>query len=111
MVDQLARLHADKPRLAIIGAGLSGLMLARQLASCASCDLFEKSRGLGGRLATRYTDDYQFDHGAPDFTATSAAFRAFVRTLEQAGVVAPWQATCVQFQWGRQAPASDADRI
>ncbi|MEL6721810.1 MAG: NAD(P)-binding protein [Pseudomonadota bacterium] len=91
----------DQPRLAIIGAGLSGLTLARRLMSCAHYDLFEKSRGLGGRLATRYADDYQFDHGAPGFTATSAAFQDFVHMLEQAGVVAPWQTTDVELQAGK----------
>ena len=54
-------MQKKQPCLAIIGAGLSGLMLARQLTPWATCELFEKSRGLGGRLATRYTNDYQFD--------------------------------------------------
>ncbi len=94
-------LYTDKPRLAIIGAGLSGLLLARQLSADAHCELFEKSRGLGGRLATRYADEYQFDHGAPGFVATSAAFQAFVQTLEQAGVVAPWWVTQAQLQPGK----------
>ncbi len=94
-------MQTERPQIAIIGAGLSGLILARQLTPCAQCELFEKSRGLGGRLATRYAGDYQFDHGAPDFTATSGAFQAFVRTLEQAGVVTPWQAVRVRLQPGR----------
>jgi predicted NAD/FAD-dependent oxidoreductase len=94
-------MYTNKPRLAIIGAGLSGLLLARQLSADADCELFEKSRGLGGRLATRYADDYQFDHGAPGFIATSAAFQAFVQTLEQAGVVAPWRTTQTQLQLGK----------
>ena len=53
-------------RVAIIGAGLAGLAAARPLVD-AGCDVvvFEKSRGLGGRLATRRTDLGPIDHGAP----------------------------------------------
>lgn len=39
-------------RIAIIGAGLSGLVLARQLASNADITVFEKARGVGGRMST-----------------------------------------------------------
>jgi renalase len=55
-----------KIRVAIVGAGLAGLTAARRLAD-AGCDVvvFEKSRGLGGRLATRRTDFGPIDHGAP----------------------------------------------
>lgn len=79
-------------RLAIIGAGLSGLVLARQLRNAADVILFEKSRGVGGRIATRYADDYEFDHGAQFFTARTAAFRNFLRPLADDGVVANWTA-------------------
>lgn len=50
----------------IIGAGLSGLHLGRKLAaSNHPCIILEKSRGLGGRLATRRIEDLGFDHGSP----------------------------------------------
>lgn len=45
----------------IIGAGLSGLNTARQLQGAL---VLEKSRGLGGRMATRRTLETRFDHGA-----------------------------------------------
>ena len=53
-------------RVAIVGAGLAGLAAARSLAD-AGCDVvvFEKSRGKGGRVATRRTDLGPIDHGAP----------------------------------------------
>ncbi|WP_341197251.1 NAD(P)/FAD-dependent oxidoreductase [Hyphomonas chukchiensis] len=53
-------------RVAIIGAGLTGLSAARDLKE-AGLDpvVFEKSRGLGGRLATRRTELGPIDHGAP----------------------------------------------
>ena len=53
-----------KKNIAIIGAELSGLSLASFLKDHAAISIFEKARGVGGRMSTRYTDDFQFDHGA-----------------------------------------------
>ncbi len=52
-------------KLVIVGAGMCGLTLA-SLRSAASKPalLFEKSKGVGGRLATRRDGDASFDHGA-----------------------------------------------
>jgi phytoene dehydrogenase-like protein len=52
--------------------------------------LFEKNRGLGGRMATRRVNDLQFDHGAQYFTATSARFRSIVAQWREAGHAAEW---------------------
>ena len=77
--------------IAIIGAGIAGLSAARHLqASGHSCILFDKSRGLGGRMATRRVENLQFDHGAQYFTARSDAFRAQVEAWKAEGVVASW---------------------
>ena len=77
--------------IAIIGAGLAGLSAARQLreAGVASV-IFEKSRGLGGRMSTRRVDHLQFDHGAQYFTAKGARFRALVADWQTQGAAAPW---------------------
>lgn len=64
-------------RIGIIGAGISGLAAGRVLkASGHEPVIFEKSRGVGGRCATRRIEGYTFDHGA-----TSIAPRG--RALEQ----------------------------
>lgn len=78
------------PSLAIIGAGLSGLTLSRELTGQASITLFEKARGLGGRMATRRMQSLQWDHGAPFFTARSRAFKRFLAPFIKEGVVAEW---------------------
>jgi hypothetical protein len=53
-------------RVAVVGAGLAGLVTASRLtAGGCAVTVFEKSRGLGGRLATRRTEAGPFDHGAP----------------------------------------------
>ena len=54
-------------KLAIIGAGVAGLAAARLLRQRRpdlAITIYEKSRGLGGRAATRRRDGYIFDHGA-----------------------------------------------
>lgn len=79
-----------KPSIAVIGAGLAGLTLARELAGQAEVTLFEKARGLGGRMSTRRQDDRQWDHGAQFFTARSRAFRQLLAPHIAAGTVAEW---------------------
>lgn len=52
--------------------------------------MLEKSRGFGGRAATRRVADAVFDHGAQYFTARSEAFGAWVDALQARGVVRLW---------------------
>ncbi|MFN3164316.1 MAG: FAD-dependent oxidoreductase, partial [Pseudohongiellaceae bacterium] len=66
------------PTIAIVGAGLAGIAAARQLAPLADVTVFEKSRGPGGRMATRRAGDFQFDHGAQFFTARTESFRSLL---------------------------------
>lgn len=84
-------------KIAIIGAGLSGLSLARMLQERAEVTLFEKSRGLSGRMSTRRVEPYCFDHGAQYFTARTPAFQNFIQPLIEAGVVERWNARYVKF--------------
>ncbi len=82
-------------RVAVIGAGLSGLIAAQHLSDSALVTVFEKSRGPAGRLATRDAQSYQFDHGAQFFGATTQAFKLFLQPLIAEGQVAPWHAQFV----------------
>lgn len=78
-------------RIAIIGAGISGLTAARRLHDAGhDCLVLEKSRGLGGRMATRRANHLTFDHGAQFFTARGARFARQVQAWQQQGVVATW---------------------
>jgi hypothetical protein len=77
--------------VAIIGAGIAGLAAARVLREAGhACTLFDKSRGLGGRMATRRVEAMQFDHGAQYFTARGPRFRAVVEDWRARGKAAPW---------------------
>lgn len=80
------------PSVAVIGAGLSGLVIAQRLEDVAEVTIFEKSRGVGGRMATRRAGGFEFDHGAQFFTARTRAFCEFLRPLIAAGIVADWRA-------------------
>lgn len=75
----------------VIGAGLAGIAAARKLAATGwSCRLLEKSRGIGGRLATRRLDGESFDHGAQFLTAQDPQFLQEVQAWRDRGWVAPW---------------------
>ena len=96
-------------RVAIIGAGLAGLVVARQLDARADVTVFEKSRGVGGRMATRYAADFEFDHGAQFFTARTPEFRQFLGPLIDAGAVANWPASFVELKGSTVAAARHWD--
>lgn len=85
-------------RVAVIGAGLAGLVAAAGLSADHDVVVLEKSRGYGGRLATRSAGARQFDHGAQFFTARTTAFKAFVEQLRATGVVAVWQGRFAEFE-------------
>ena len=85
-------------KIAIIGAGLSGLTLAHELKDLAKVEVFDKSRGVGGRLATRRAEPFHFDHGAQFFIAKTDAFSEFLKPLISEGVVAPWEARFVELK-------------
>ncbi len=84
-----------RPRVALIGAGIAGLALARAIGEHAEVTVFEKSRGTGGRMSTRRQDPWHFDHGTQFFTARSPRFRSFLESHLEAGTVAEWQGRVV----------------
>src|SRR3546814_20322431 len=82
-------------RVAIIGAGISGLACARRLRDDGlEATLFAKSRGIRGRLATRRANpgnpEVAFDPGATHFTASSAGHPKLVAAWEKARHAARW---------------------
>lgn len=79
------------PTVAVIGAGLAGLSCATALQQAGlAAQLFDKSRGPGGRMSTRRGEDWACDHGAQYFTARDERFRAELARWLEAGVAAPW---------------------
>lgn len=75
----------------IVGAGLAGLMAANALQAAGHSVLVaEKSRGLGGRLATWRLGPGRGDYGAQFFTVRTPQFLAAVDEWQQAGLVYEW---------------------
>ena len=72
---------------------MTGIACARELRSAGFRPIvFEKSRGLGGRMATRRVEgDLAFDHGVQYVTARSAAFRQAMNQASEAGSAAIWR--------------------
>jgi hypothetical protein len=67
-------------RIAIIGAGMAGVSAGRLLADRGHrVTLLEKSRGCGGRCATKRWEGHIVDHGAQYFTLRHLDFSAAVQ--------------------------------
>jgi len=79
-------------KTAVIGTGLAGLACARGLAEGGvAVTLFDKSRGYGGRMASRRREGVAFDHGLPAFDPVAA------ETIPALADLPEWGA------WGRVA--------
>jgi predicted NAD/FAD-dependent oxidoreductase/deoxyribodipyrimidine photolyase len=94
-----------RARVAVIGAGLTGVVAARGLEHHGHQVLvFEKSRGVGGRTATRRDERRQWDHGAPAFEVTAPWLRPRIAEWVRLGVVEPWQPTVARAESGTRTP-------
>ena len=79
-----------KPSIAIVGAGFSGIILAQKLKNIGEVKIFEKARGVGGRMASRIKDDFNFDFGAQFFTAKKLEFQEFLKPFIEQKILMPW---------------------
>lgn len=78
-------------RFAIIGAGMSGLSCATGLSELGhEVVIFEKSRGVSGRISTRQLANGHCDHGAQYITATLPGFRKVLENWKSRGLVDRW---------------------
>jgi hypothetical protein len=76
--------------IAIIGAGVAGLAAARELVvQGLTVTLFEKSRGLGGRVTTRRVADCAIDHGAQLMKAPTPRLQALLAQIPGATPIVP----------------------
>nr|WP_111300151.1 FAD-dependent oxidoreductase [Paracoccus saliphilus] len=79
-------------KVAIVGAGITGLTCARMLVQAGwQVRLYDKGRGIGGRLATRRTEaGLRFDHGAQYLSPNDPDFAALLQDISSEGHAAPW---------------------
>jgi renalase len=83
-------------RVAVVGAGVSGLMAANAVTARGhEAIVLERGRSVGGRLATRRIGAARLDHGAQFFTVRDDSFASHVREWVDSGVVYEW---CRGFQ-------------
>ena len=75
----------------IVGAGIAGLIAARELKRNGYKVLvLDKGRGLGGRMAPRRMGGARLDHGAQFMTTRQPAFAAIIDEALAAGVLRTW---------------------
>ena len=84
-------------KIAIIGAGLSGLSAAHFLKDHVEITLFEKACSVSGRISTRYAGPYFFDYGAQYFTVRTRIFHDFIQPLISQGIIERWSPRYVKF--------------
>ncbi|MGA1932220.1 NAD(P)-binding protein [Arcobacter sp. YIC-464] len=74
--------------IAIIGAGFSGCYLYNRLKNeNHDIKIFEKSRGCGGRLSTKYIGEKFIDHGTPYFETKEPDFIYFSNKQVKKGIL------------------------
>ena len=86
------------PKIAVVGGGVSGLVLAQELSSRGlHATVFDTGEhACGGRASTReVTDDrgrhFSFDHSTQYFTATPGSrFAAMAASWVDRGLITPW---------------------
>jgi predicted NAD/FAD-dependent oxidoreductase len=84
-----------------IGAGMAGLICARQLRQAGySVAVVEKSRGAGGRVATRRVQGGRADHGARYLEPQGDAVRGLIKDLVDRELVKLWTDNVWEFKEG-----------
>ncbi|MGB3640840.1 MAG: FAD-dependent oxidoreductase, partial [Rivularia sp. (in: cyanobacteria)] len=77
--------------IAVIGAGMAGLVCAQQLTQAGySVKVIDKSRGVGGRVATRRLHDTASDHGACYIKPKGELSQRLITLLAQKGDLEVW---------------------
>ncbi|CCU73201.1 NAD(P)/FAD-dependent oxidoreductase [Thalassolituus oleivorans] len=81
-------------RIAIVGAGMAGLSALSALTKQGHVvTLFDKSRGSGGRMASKKVGDASWDMGAQFIRAHDASFMKTLHEWQHQGWVSEWAVT------------------
>lgn len=94
--------------IAIVGAGIAGLAAAQTLIRAGQqVQIFDKSRGSGGRMASKRSEAGALDLGAQYFTARDRRFIDALNEWRRAGCAAEWNPVLYQYRDGRLSPSQD----
>ncbi len=101
MVDFVSVSTINNPHtydVVVIGAGLSGLMCAQTLQQQGyRVIILDKSRGVGGRVATRRIDNIPIDHGLPYLEIQGSNTKNLIQQLQKSNILQLWQSNIYQF--------------
>ena len=94
--------------IAIIGTGIAGLSAARALRDAGHVvQLFDKSRGSGGRMSSKRSDAGSLDMGAQYFTARDRRFVNEVQRWQTNGWAEQWKPQLYNFKSGQLTQSPD----
>ncbi|BDT79592.1 NAD(P)/FAD-dependent oxidoreductase [Polynucleobacter yangtzensis] len=97
-----SKTHSKQISIAIIGAGISGLSCATRLQKLGfEVEVYEKSRGVSGRMSTRNGDGWNADHGAQYFTARDPLFIEELNHWIQSEAASIWNPRLKVFKQGQ----------
>jgi predicted NAD/FAD-dependent oxidoreductase len=87
----------------VVGAGVSGLLAARELSATEGrVVVLDGGRDIGGRMATQRMGNGTFGHGAQFFTVRSERFERPIAGWQEAGVVEEWTRGLARMEPGRR---------
>jgi renalase len=100
-------------RVAIIGAGVSGLACARELAkSGVDVEIFERDNKVGGRCTTRTIGDYTFDTGATSIAPRGRTIgRVMLQEVDRSDLITVDKPIFVHHGLRVEAGSSDHNRV
>jgi len=88
--------------VAVIGAGMAGLSCAQRLRQAGySVAVVEKSRGAGGRVATRRVQGTRADHGARYLEPQGDAVHGLIEALVDRDILKLWTDSVCEFKQGK----------
>ncbi|MDF1827105.1 MAG: NAD(P)-binding protein [Legionellaceae bacterium] len=77
-------------KIAIIGAGVSGALLAHRIQHHYDVTVLDKARGAGGRISRLKKNDFCFDKGAQDFLLQDEQAMGVIQPAINLGMISPW---------------------
>ncbi|MFT6915381.1 MAG: renalase [Motiliproteus sp.] len=100
--------------VAIVGAGMAGVSAAQLLTSRGiAVEVFDKSRGTGGRMASKRIGDSEMlpvDIGTQSFQACSDEFKKALQLWQQQGWAKPWNPVTYRHRQGVLSRYNEAEQ-
>lgn len=97
-----------QPRIAIIGAGLAGLVCATALKGLANVKIFEEAVFVGGRISRYQFGEHRFQYGEQFFSVSNPLFLNIVEAWKSSGLVRPFEGWIVELQKGQITNLDDS---